>query len=196
MHGMLSKTPSALHHICFDNDLAGRQFSENMKNVLHQQVRSAIIVTPERKPYLDSIPFNQDYANGNIDLLPKPLQDRYTQYESSWEEAMSMRDGRLSYEGDIKEQERKARDLYRDFRSELRSFLGIMPDQDTSFVREIPEKGKDWNEQLLIEKEDTQLSSDETDESRKVASGIDLDADGEIEVSESEEKKQFHKVRR
>lgn len=196
MQGMLSKTPSALHHICFDNDLAGRQFAENMKNVLHQQVRSAIIVTPERKPYLDSIPFNQDYANGNIDLLPKPLQDRYTQYESSWEEAMSMRDGRLSYEGDIKEQERKARDLYRDFRSELRSFLGITPDQDTSFVRETPEKGKDWNEQLLIEKEDTQLSSDETDESRKVASGIDLDTDGEIEVSESEEKKQFHKVRR
>jgi hypothetical protein len=31
MQRMLAVTPSARHHICFDNDLAGRQFTENLK---------------------------------------------------------------------------------------------------------------------------------------------------------------------
>ena len=38
--------------------------------------------------------------------------------------------------------------------------------------------------------------AEESEETRNVASGIDLDVDGEIEVMESEEKKQSHKVRR
>ena len=63
-------------------------------------------------------------------------------------------------------------------------------------MREIPFKGKDWNEQLLLDREEGRLASDETDETRNVTSGIDLDADGEIEACESEEKKQNHKVRR
>ena len=194
MCGMLKQTPSALHHICFDNDLAGRQFTENFKNELHQLVRSRIEETPERKPYLDSLPFNQDYASGDIDLLPKPLREKYAKYESAWEEAMSMRECRLSYEGDIKEQEKAARQLHTDYRTALKSFLGISQ-QDTAFIRETPQRGKDWNEQLLLDLQDAK-QAEESEETRNVASGIDLDVDGEIEVMESEEKKQSHKVRR
>ena len=39
-------------------------------------------------------------------------------------------------------------------------------------------------------------STDDTEESRNVAAGIDLDADGDVELNESEEKKQTHKTRR
>ena len=63
-------------------------------------------------------------------------------------------------------------------------------------MREIPEKGKDWNEQLLKEREEQMSSADDTEENRNVAAGIDLDADGDVELNESEEKKQTHKTRR
>ena len=196
MRGMLKQTPTALHHICFDNDLAGRQFAENFRNELHQQVRFNIIETPERKPYLDSLPFAQDLANGNIDLLPDSVKEKYAKYESAWEETMSMRQSRLCFDGDIKEQEKQTKALYKDFRSSLQAFLGISSMQDTQSMREIPFKGKDWNEQLLLAREEGRLAADETDETRNVTSGIDLDADGEIETCESDEKKQSHKVRR
>ena len=196
MRGMLRQTPSAQHHICFDNDLAGRKFAENFKGVQHQLVRSRIEETPERKPYLDSLPLNQDFAKGNIDQLPKPLQEKYTRYEFAWEETRSMRDSRLCHEDDIREQEKEARKLYGDFRTALRSFLGIDDKEDTALVREIPNKGKDWNEQLLKEREEQMSSADDTEENRNVAAGIDLDADGDVELNESEEKKQTHKTRR
>ena len=196
MCGMLRQTPAALHHICFDNDLAGRQFTENIKCVQYQLVRSSIIETPERKPYLDSLPLNQDFAKGDIDKLPKPLQEKYARYESAWEETRAMRDSRLCHEDDIREQEKEAKKLYGDFRTALRSFLGIDDKQDTALVREVPEKGKDWNEQLLKEREEQMSSTDDTEESRNVAAGIDLDADGDVELNESEEKKQTHKTRR
>ena len=196
MRGMLRQAPSALHHICFDNDLAGRQFTENIKGVLHQQVRSNIEETPERKPYLDSLPLNHDFSKGDIDLLPKPLQEQYAQYESACEEARSMRDSRLCHEDDIREQEIEAKQLYGDFRTALRSFLGIDDKQDTAHVREIPQTGKDWNEQLLKEREEQMSSTDDTEESRNVSAGMDMDADGDIELNESEEKKQTHKTRR
>ena len=152
MRGMLAHTPSATHHICFDNDLAGRQFTENLKNEIHRAVRASIEVTPERKPYLDSFPSHQDFTYGETDLLPKPLQERYAMYEAAWEETMSMRECGLSNEGDIKEQQALASRLYKDYRQGLRDFLGIVPEQDTSYVREEPKYGhKDWNEQLLAE---------------------------------------------
>ena len=109
---------------------------------------------------------------------------------------MSMRQSRLCFDGDIKEQEKQTKALYKDFRSSLQAFLGISSMQDTQSMREIPFKGKDWNEQLLLAREEGRLAADETDETRNVTSGIDLDADGEIEACESEEKRQNHKVRR
>ena len=195
MQRMLAVTPSATHHICFDNDLAGRQFTENLKGEIHRVALSSVVSTPKRKAYLDSIPLSQDFANGDIDTLPKPLQEKYGKYESAWEEAMSMRQGHLSYEGDIKEQENLTRKLYRDYRESVREFLGIDPQKIISFKREIPQRGKDWNEQVLIEQEEN-LKVEDEEETRNVASGIDLDADGEIEVNESEEKKRVNYIKR
>ena len=192
MQRMLVVTPSATHHICFDNDLAGRQFSENLKGEIHRIALSSATVTPERKPYLDSIPLSQDFAKGNIEKLPKPLQEKYAKYEAAWEEAMSMRQSHLSYEGDIKEQENLTRKLYREYRESVRDFLGIDPQKVTSYIRETPQWGKDWNEQVLREQEESLKAAEEVEETRSVASGIDLDADGDIEVNESEEKKRVH----
>lgn len=196
MQRMLAVTPSARHHICFDNDLAGRQFTENLKGEIHRIALSSVVVTPERKPYLDSIPLSQDFAKGNMEMLPKPLQDKYAKYESAWEESMSMRQSRLCYEGDIREQENLTKKLYQEYRDSVRDFLGIDPQKITPFVRETPERGKDWNEQVLLEQEDSLKAAEEEEETRSVASGIDLDADGDIEINESEEKKRIHFFKR
>lgn len=195
MQRMLAVTPSARQHICFDNDLAGRQFTENLKGEIHRIALSSVVVTPERKPYLDSIPFSQDFAKGDIDTLPKPLQDKYAKYESAWEESMSMRQSHLCYEGDIREQEDLTRKLYKEYKDSVKDFLGIDSRKVIPFVREVPERGKDWNDQVLLEREDS-LKATEEEETRSVASGIDLDADGEIEVNESEEKKRVHFIKR
>ena len=196
MQRMLAVTPSATHHICFDNDLAGRQFTENLKGEIHRIALSTVTVTPERKPYLDSIPLSQDFSKGDIDTLPKPLQDKYAKYESAWEETMSMRQSHLCYEGDVREQESQTRKLYQEYRESVRDFLGIDPQKVMSYSREIPQRGKDWNEQLLIEREENRKAAEETEDTQSIASGIDLNADGEIEVNESEEKKRIHFVKR
>ena len=196
MQRMLAVTPSATQHICFDNDLAGRQFTENLKGEIYRNTLSSVKVTPERKPYLDSLPLSQDFAKGDIDKLPKTLQTEYAKYESAWEEAMSMRQSGLCHPDDIKEQEKQAKALYQEYKESVRIFLGIDPQKVTSFVRETPQRGKDWNEQLLMEREENLKESEEVEETRKEVSGIDLNADGEIEVGESEERKRIHFNRR
>ena len=54
---------------------------------------------------------------------------------------------------------------------------------------------KDWNDQL-IRQETEKLLQEEKEESRATQSGIDMDSNGEIEVSESDEKKHtYHRGR-
>ena len=62
--------------------------------------------------------------------------------------------------------------------------------------RERPQDGsKDWNDQL-IRQETEKLLQEEKEESRATQSGIDMDSNGEIEVSESDEKKHtYHRGR-
>lgn len=197
MRGMLFASRGAVHHACFDNDLAGRQFTENLKGEANRLMLSKVKSTPERKSYLDTIPLNQGIASGDIDLLPKPVQDKYAAYESAWEEAMSMRQSGLCYEGDIKEQEQITKNLNKEYRQSLRTFLGIENEREIRITREIPQKGKDWNEQVLKEREEAQRQEEESmDDEKKVSAGIDLDADGDIELNESEEKKHTHKISR
>ena len=127
--------------------------------------------------------------------MPKAILIQYAKYESAWEESMSMRQSHLCYEGDIREQVDLTRKLYKEYKDSVRDFLGIDSRKVIPFVREVPERGKDWNDQVLLEREDS-LKATEEEETRSVASGIDLDADGEIEVNESEEKKRVHFIKR
>ena len=103
-----------------------------------------------------------------------------------------MSQSHVCYEGDSKEQENLSTTLYLEYRESVRDFLSIDPQKATSYIRETPQRGKDWNEQVLMELEDRLKAAEDIDETRSVASGIDLDADGDIEVNESEEKKRFH----
>ena len=61
-------------------------------------------------------------------------------------------------------------------------------------ARLIADKFKEWEAEC--EARFNQLKANEEEETRSVASGIDLDADGEIEVNESEEKKRVNYIKR
>ena len=65
-------------------------------------------------------------------------------------------------------------------------------------VREVPEDGsKDWNDQLIRqETERIVQKSQGGEDDRTVSAGIDLNSDGEIEISESDEKKHRHNIGR
>ena len=82
--------------------------------------------TPERKPYLDSIPDGQDLTEGEFYLLPKGgLQESCIRFDSEWEEAMSMRSSGLCAPEDVQDQINTMNRCYREYREKLREFLGI-----------------------------------------------------------------------
>ena len=153
MRGLLALTLPARQHICFDTDLAGIEFTKNLQKEMYRAVRSTIEATPERKPYLDSVPDGENLDGGEIELLPKDLLSSYGKYEAAWEEAMSMRSRGLCHPDDIQDQVDVMNGYYREFRERLREFLGLDKANDASFVREMPtHPNKDWNEQLLAER--------------------------------------------
>ena len=150
MRGVIALTLSARQHICFDTDQAGIEFTKNLKKELYRATRSTIEVTPERKPYLDTVSDDENLDSGEIELLPDALRSSYGKYESAWEEAMSMRSSGLSHPDDIEGQVDVINKHYRKFREGLREFLGLDKANDASFIREQPNHpNKDWNEQLL-----------------------------------------------
>lgn len=156
MRGILSLSLSAKHHICFDTDLAGIEFTKNFQKELHRTVRSIIDETPERNKYLDTIPDGSDLDCGDIELLPQQLISKYGKYETAWEEVQSMRSSGLSHPDDIRDMNDRKIELYQEFRSGLREFLGLDVTNDASFIREIPiHPNKDWNEQLLSTMKET-----------------------------------------
>ena len=153
MRGLLALTLPARQHICFDSDRAGIGFAENLQKELYRAVRSTVESTPERKPYLDSVPDGENLDCGEVELLPKALLSSYGKYEAALEEAMSMRSSGLCHPDDIQDQVDIMNGHYREFREGLREFLGLDKANDIHFVREEPTyPNKDWNEQLLAER--------------------------------------------
>lgn len=150
MRSVISHSRSAVHHICFDTDSAGKEFAENLKKEIRHAVRSDIEPTPERKPYLDSIPEGGSIDKGDADLLPDGVRAAYGKYEAAWEETSVMRSGGLSHPDDIREQTEAMNGYYKDFKKGLSEFLGLDERNDTQSVREEPLYAcKDWNDQLL-----------------------------------------------
>ena len=150
MQGVFSTALPARQHICFDTDLAGIGYTKNLQQEMYRAVRSAIEVTPERKPYLDTVPDGESLDCGEEELLPKDLLSKYGKYESAWIEAMSMRSSDLCHTDDIQAQMDIVNKHYKEFREGLREFLGLDKKNDASFVRERPAyPHKSWNELLL-----------------------------------------------
>lgn len=155
IRGVLELTIPARQHICFDNDHVGIVFTENLQKEICRTIRATIEETPERKPYLDSIPDGDDLDEGECYLLPKGgLRESYIQFDAEQEEALSMSSSRLCAPEDVQDQINTMRKCYREFRERLRDFLGIDKEHDVTITREKPNyRYTNWNEQLLAEQQ-------------------------------------------
>ena len=207
LEGLISTAKEATFHICFDMDEAGQKFAEQFKTLAEKNdVPSNRIVREETSPdykdfneellaiierqsnplakdnvkdelkdyvdsfrkYPDDIPSVKEVLHPNdsqIDLLPKSLWQLYAHYETLYEDAYTMQHSQLVAPEDKEEIKEKALEAGKAFRTELANALGV--------------------------KEETEVEDDE----KKVSAGVDLDADGNVEINESEETK-HHGMRR
>ena len=172
MDGLIRTAPSAVFHLCFDNDLAGKQFVMNFESVAES-------VKPYSKAALDfkNTPGNieiDEAKEAAFDKLPDAVRKKYyVAYEKSEEYGTAY----LCPE-DKEEMKKEIREIYREFNR-------MVDDCIVTILREVPSDGyKDWNDELLGEMEET----------TKKAVGADFDGDGEIEIEESnEEKHHYHR---
>lgn len=292
--GVINETQSAVHHLCFDNDLAGKQFSHNFEQELKRIREATPKVGEDMKYYMDSLSDKNNILSGDPEYLPAAVFHTYARLESAVEECMSMRECGLSAPEDIATQEKLVNKLQEDYQQALYEKLGIGMEQghlkdlgsynipewalnimengdreglsdeeiaefdrfmdkhfsegyvadidwddydefncypafgprnpnalpshgESPFLavktyrvafyhpteregqalpnltvrRELPQDGcKDWNEQLLKERAASiaQQKAEEQD-GEKVAAGLDMDGNGEIELNESDERK-------
>lgn len=155
MRGILELTVPARQHLCFDNTREGSSFTWDLQKEICRSVRSAIEETPERKPYLDSIPDGVDLTEGEFYLLPEGgLRESNIRFDAEREEAASMSSSGLCAPEDIQDQINIMNKCYREYREKLREFLGIDREHDVAIIRESPDyRHTNWNEQLLAEQE-------------------------------------------
>lgn len=299
--GVIKEAQNASHHLCFDNDLAGKQYVANFQHELRYMRESMPKVGEDMKQFMDSLKIPNNWLSGTPEYLPDTLYEAYGNYEDAASELNSMKSSRPPYHpDDIKEQKAKVLELHNTFNRMMDEKLCIGCEQGhlkdlgtydipgwalialengdheglneeeeavlTEFMEkhfpdgyvsnidwdnpnefnvlpafgtrnhdaltsrgespyqavktypvqflhpsereayalpnikvvvETPDEGcKDFNEQLLKEKEAERIAREKENEEEKVSAGIDMDADGEIEISESEEKKHHHGLSR
>ncbi len=150
LEGVIKNSPNAVHHLCFDNDLAGRQFVANFECIADQVKPTSEAV----RKYLaiPGSPEDNDKKSEAFNYLPKDIQKQYFKTWNLVEELYSgyfCNQDRLSLKKQIDEG-------WKDFHSML----------DNSMVkskREIPLDGyKDWNDQLLDKKQVVSTEDKET----------------------------------
>lgn len=127
--GVIKEAPQACHHLCFDNDMTGRQFAENFLTELRHVRERLPKVGEDMKDYMASLRNPDDLLSGDEYRLPKDLQDAYGQYENEADELYSMKTSGLCPDFEIEEQTRKAMRLHEDYYKKLMDKLSIGREQ-------------------------------------------------------------------
>ena len=297
--GVIREAQDACHHLCFDNDVAGKQFVVNFHSELRHLKAELPKVPDDMKEYMSTLTNTNDIYSGDKDYLPHGVYTAFAKYYDACDELHDMSHSRLCCKEDVEEQADKVAHLRDEYHKAMASKLSLgselphlkdlgtyqipewalcamengdyegLNDEEAevlngfidkhfpdgyvmsvdwgdyhefnafpafgtrnrnslveygespylaaktyavSFMhptmretealanitvkREIPQDGsKDWNDQL-IRQETEKLLQEEKEESRATQSGIDMDSNGEIEVSESDEKKHtYHRGR-
>ena len=171
MQGLLRTAPVAVFHLCFDNDVAGRQFAENF-----------MAVAKEEKPHSEAaLAFKSTPGHIEVDHekesaffnLPQEVKEQYFKVEDLSE------DLRTGYFCDEDKEDLRAR-----IKDGYRTFFGMVDALVVRVERELPADGyKDFNDELIAR-----------ESTAKRAVGCDLDGDGAVETEESnEEKHRYHR---
>ena len=136
LEGMLSATPQATQHLCFDNDEAGRAFASNYA---YQQ-------TPEWRGYVASMTDPQKRQSGDADLLPASVSPIYSKAENAEIEYYSSRSSGLVCKEELEELKKEALEAKDELRQKLEEAL---PMRERIAFEKPPDGYKDWNDALL-----------------------------------------------
>lgn len=123
--GVIKEARNACHHLCFDNDLAGKQFVQNFDLEKRNVMKGLPKVCEDMKAYMDTLKNANDYHSGETDLLPDDVRDAYGKYWDACDELYSMKHSGLCCPEDIKVQEDLAKKLFREYNEMMRSKLCI-----------------------------------------------------------------------
>ena len=297
--GVIKEAQEACHHLCFDNDMAGKQFVANFNRELRNLKADLPKVPEDMKEYMATLINKVVIYSGQEDFLPNDVYEAYAKYFDACDELHDMSHSHLCCKEDVHEQAVKVAQLRNEYHKAMTDKLSIgselahlkdlgtyhvpewalcamengdyegLTDEETkvlndfidkhfpdgyvmtvdwddyreldvmpafgtrnenalvqrgespflavktyavnflhptmretealanlTVMREVPQDGsKDWNDQL-IRQETEKAQQEEKEESRTTHAGIDLNNDGEIAVSESDEKKHtYHRGR-
>lgn len=146
--GIVSVTPQAKHHLCFDNDNAGRIFALNF----------AYQPNMKWKEYVYSLKDPLDVKSGDFSLLPKDANELYAKAESLEIEYYSAKSSGLVCKEDLEDIKAEAILAIKEFNDAIREAL---PFRCSVTIEQTPAGTKDWNDALLREKT-KEIESEET----------------------------------
>ena len=170
MDGVINHAPKATFHLCFDNDVAGKQFVANFEGL----VKTLKPDSEAAKKFLNT-PGNVEIDDDKAEAFSKLPEAVKEQYFSAF---------RLSEEYATAYLNPEDKQTLGDERDKAyTTFYKMVDDCIVKVTKEIPIDGyKDWNEQLLNESK-----------SLKKPVGSDIDGDGSIEIEESNEEKRHYR---
>ena len=134
--GLVSVTPQAKHHLCFDNDNAGRIFALNF------------IYQPSMlwRDYVYSLKEPLDVKSGDFSLLPKETRELYAKAESLEIEYYSSKSSGLVCKEDLENIKAEAILAIKEFNDAIRE---VLPFRCSVAIDQTPSGYKDWNDALL-----------------------------------------------
>ena len=134
--GLVSVTPQAKHHLCFDNDNAGRIFALNF------------IYQPSMlwRDYVYSLKEPLDVKSGDFSLLPKETRELYAKAESLEIEYYSSKSSGLVCKEDLENIKAEAILAIKEFNDAIRE---AFPFRCSVAIEQTPSGYKDWNDALL-----------------------------------------------
>lgn len=205
MDGLIKGAPKATFHIGFDNDIAGKQFEKNFRDIAYKS--SPVYpsnVSSDMRPFIESfkdrIKSTDELTkidDAQYDLLPKDLKDLYLKYDTAKEDTLEAHYSPLLCKEDKEDIANKMYEAFTTFKTALFEKLEIKDGQDlggVKIIREEPSEGyKDFNDELLGKDQHSLVDLIETafdDES-----GVDLTVE-ELDEVEENEKEKHHGFRR
>ena len=157
--GMLEATPAAKHHLCFDNDQAGRKFAINY----------AYTPPPEWRDYVNSMTDPQNRLSGEADYLPESISPLYCKAENAEIEYYSSRSSGMLCKEDLEDLKNEAQQALNEYNKKINEALPI---RENFLFETAPNGMKDWNDALIAKiknGEEKEVTEKETEELRTTA---------------------------
>ena len=123
--GVIREAQDACHHLCFDNDVAGKQFVVNFHSELRHLKAELPKVPDDMKEYMSTLTNKDDIFSGDKDYLPHGVYTAFAKYYDACDELHDMSHSRLCCKEDVEEQAVKVAHLRDEYHKAMASKLSL-----------------------------------------------------------------------